>query len=138
MLKKCIAFRECKSNIHVTNYSIAQNFSNISYQSLVAQQRTITRNFVGELRDRRNGIYLPPPPEDRSVTFRDGRNTGCDMRQSNLIHDIFMDSHNIFSGTGFGTNQRAFAAVAQMGITSNSDALNDVFLSDLKPCIAWV
>ena len=55
----------------------------------------------------------------------------------NIIHDVFMNSSNFFSNTGFASGPRGYAAVVQMNIVSNSDAINDIHLTDLSPCTAW-
>ena len=56
---------------------------------------------------------------------------------TNIIHDAFMNSTNFFSNSGFASGPRAYAAVAQMNIVSNYDALNNIHLTDLNPCTAW-
>ena len=139
ILCKCIVFRGCQSRIHTANFSFAQNFSNTNYQNLVIQQRNITRKFVGILRDRRRGFYAPAPTGDDQPWPPPGRaGPGREsVAQHNLVHNIFMDSsQNIFSGNGFGSNQRAYAGIIQMKV-SDQDAFNDVVLSDLLPCLAW-
>ena len=58
-------------------------------------------------------------------------------KNNNLIHDAFMYSSNIFSGNGFGSNPRAYAAVAQMNIISN--LLVEVYKCVIiKPVIVYV
>ena len=134
-----MSFRECKSNIHVINL-ITQDFSRISYQSLVVQQRNLTRGFVDSLRTRRGCLSIPPfSTDDPPGVILDGKVTNRDRCKKNtdLIHDAFMYSSNIFSGNGFGSNPRAFAAVAQMNIRSNFDAQQDINLTELIPCTAW-
>ena len=61
------------------------------------------------------------------------KSKGC----TDLIHDTFMNSTNLFPSDGFGTGPRAYAAVVQMNIISNYDALKDIHLTDLNPCTAW-
>ena len=55
----------------------------------------------------------------------------------NIIHDVFMNLTIFFSNTGFASGPRGYAAVVQMNILPNSDALNDIHLTDLSPCTAW-
>ena len=134
-----MTFSECKSNIHVIKL-ITQDFSHISYQCLVNQQRNQTRGFVDSLKNRRRLLSIPPvSADDPPGVILDDKETNGDRckKNNNLIHDAFMYSSNIFSGNGFGSNPCAFAAVAEMNIRSNFDAHQDINLTELIPCTAW-
>ena len=139
ILKKCVSFKNSKSNIHLINL-IFQDFSQISYQRLVCQQRNLTRGFVDSLRIRRNSLFIPSVSTDElPVVNQNGVMTSRDRSKehTDLIHDAFMNSTNLFSSNGFGSGPRTYAAVAQLNIRSNFDAQQDINLTELILCTAW-
>ena len=56
---------------------------------------------------------------------------------SNILRILFLDSSNIFSDEGFGSNHRAYVGILQQGIMNDFDALSAINLKDLSPVDAW-
>ena len=98
ILKKCVSFKSIKSNIHLIN-PIISDFSVISYQNLVFQQRNKSRMFVNSLRIQRAEMHLTPNAmSGEEVTGAQAvvPQQTCHNWNQNLIHDVFMKT-TIFS-----------------------------------------
>ena len=131
LMKKTAKYRGVKTNLKKIR-PIIQDFTNISYGSLVFRQREKTQRLLSSIvtqramADNHWNNAVSNSTLSQTVSYPGG----------DILRDEFYQTHNIFNKGGFATNARALAGVIQQGIT-NINAAEPTFLHTLNPSDAW-